>query len=67
MATYIQRFLTSLIDFLTFINHILFWIGHRAGITGLVFRRGTHTLYSASMDRTVKIWNLDEMSYVETL
>ncbi len=42
-------------------------LGHRAGITGLVFRRSTHTLFSASMDRTVKIWNLDEMSYVETL
>ncbi len=46
---------------------ILGWLGHRSGITGLVFRRGTRTLYSASMDRTVKIWNLDEMSYVETL
>ena len=34
---------------------------------GLVFRRGTHQLFSASHDRTVKIWNLDEMAYVETL
>ncbi len=52
---------TFLIDFFSIM------LGHRAGISGLVFRRGTHTLYSASMDRTVKIWNLDEMSYVETL
>lgn len=32
-----------------------------------MFRRGTHTLYSASADRSVKVWSLDEMSYVETL
>ena len=28
---------------------------------------GTHQLFSASHDKTVKIWNLDEMAYVETL
>lgn len=41
--------------------------GHRDAITGLAFRKRTHTLYSASADRTVKHWSLDEMSYVETL
>merc|ERR1712107_561559 len=41
--------------------------GHRDAVSGLVFRRGTHTLYSASHDRSVKIWSVDERSYVETL
>jgi len=40
--------------------------GHRDGVTGLVFRQGTHELYSASLDRAVKIWNCDTMSYVTT-
>ncbi|KAF7562100.1 hypothetical protein G7046_g2057 [Stylonectria norvegica] len=40
---------------------------HRDAITGLVFRRGTNQLYSCSKDRTVKVWSLDEMAYVETL
>lgn len=34
---------------------------------GLSFRRGTHDLYSASHDRSVKVWNVDENAYVETL
>jgi hypothetical protein len=34
---------------------------------GLVFRKGTHTVYSSSFDRTVKIWDLDQMCYMETL
>lgn len=41
--------------------------GHRDIVKGLAFRRNTHTLYSASADRCVKVWNLDEMAYVETL
>ncbi|KAL7625453.1 pre-rRNA processing protein [Parahypoxylon ruwenzoriense] len=40
---------------------------HRDAVTGLAFRRGTNQLYSASKDRTVKIWSLDELAYVETL
>lgn len=40
---------------------------HRDAITGLAFRRGTNQLYSCSKDRTVKVWSLDEMAYVETL
>lgn len=40
---------------------------HRAAINGLVFRRGTNQLYSCSSDRTVKLWSLDELAYVETL
>eukprot|EP00088_Acartia_fossae_P015278 TRINITY_DN18347_c0_g1_i1.p1 TRINITY_DN18347_c0_g1~~TRINITY_DN18347_c0_g1_i1.p1 ORF type:complete len:458 (-),score=116.51 TRINITY_DN18347_c0_g1_i1:400-1773(-) len=41
--------------------------GHRQEISGLAFRRGTHTLYSSSYDRSVKIWSVDERSYVETM
>jgi len=33
----------------------------------LVFRRNSHQLFSSSQDRSVKIWNIDEMAYVETL
>ncbi|MCJ1339033.1 pre-rRNA processing protein [Bachmanniomyces sp. S44760] len=41
---------------------------HRAAITSLVFRRGdTNQLYSASADRTIKTWSLNELAYVETL
>ncbi|CAH0024309.1 unnamed protein product [Clonostachys rhizophaga] len=40
---------------------------HRDTITGLAFRRGTNQLYSCSKDRTVKVWSLDELAYVETL
>ncbi|OCK83934.1 WD40 repeat-like protein [Lepidopterella palustris CBS 459.81] len=40
---------------------------HRAAVTSLSFRRGTHQLFSASMDRTIKIWSADELAYVETL
>ncbi|KAL1881154.1 hypothetical protein VTK73DRAFT_4601 [Phialemonium thermophilum] len=40
---------------------------HRDAVTGLVFRRGTNQLYSCSKDRTVKVWSLDELAYVETL
>jgi ribosomal RNA-processing protein 9 len=27
----------------------------------------THELYSCSFDRSVKLWNVDQMAYVETL
>lgn len=40
---------------------------HRDAVTGLAFRRGTNQLYSSSKDRTVKVWSLNEMAYVETL
>jgi ribosomal RNA-processing protein 9 len=32
-----------------------------------VFRKKSHTLYSCSDDRSVRVWSLDEMGYVETL
>jgi len=41
--------------------------GHRDSISALCFRSGTHQLFSGSHDRTLKIWNVDEMAYIETL
>jgi ribosomal RNA-processing protein 9 len=41
--------------------------GHRDAVSGLAFRADSHALYSASHDRCLKHWNLDEMAYVETL
>ena len=40
---------------------------HRDAVLAVSFRRGTHTLYSASKDRTCKVWSLDSMGYVQTL
>jgi len=34
---------------------------------GLAFRRGTYQLFSASEDRTIKVWEVAEKAYVETL
>ncbi|XP_015729940.1 U3 small nucleolar RNA-interacting protein 2 isoform X2 [Coturnix japonica] len=41
--------------------------GHRDAVSGLSFRKGTYQLYSASHDRSVKVWNVEENAYVETL
>lgn len=49
------------------LTHLQTFKGHRDIVTSLVFRKDTHDLYSASRDRSVKIWSLDEMAYVETL
>jgi ribosomal RNA-processing protein 9 len=40
---------------------------HRDAITSLSFRRGTEQLFSASADRSIKIWSASEMAYIETL
>lgn len=42
-------------------------VTHLLLLQGLSFRKGTHDLYSASHDRSVKVWNVDENAYVETL
>jgi len=41
--------------------------GHRDAVTSLSFRKESNQLFSGSNDRTIKIWNLDQMAYVETL
>lgn len=49
------------------LKHINTLTHHRNSVTGLAFRRDTHTLYSCSKDKSVKVWSLDEMAYVETM
>ncbi len=41
--------------------------GHRDTISALAFQDGTHQLFSASYDRTVKMWSLDDRAYMDTL
>lgn len=41
--------------------------GHKDAVTALAFREGTHQLFSGSLDRSIKIWSLEEMGYVDTL
>lgn len=41
--------------------------GHRGIVTSIVLRKDTHQMFSCSEDRSVKVWSLDEMVYVETL
>lgn len=40
--------------------------GHRGAVTCLSFRRDTYSLFSGSIDRCVKHWDLNEMGYLET-
>lgn len=40
---------------------------HRDTVTSLVFRRDSHELYSASKDRSVIIWSMDEMAKIEIM
>lgn len=40
---------------------------HRDAVLSVDFRRNSHQLFSASKDRSVKVWMIDEMAYVETL
>ncbi|TFK71148.1 Rnu3ip2 protein [Pluteus cervinus] len=42
---------------------------HRDSVSALSFRKSTHSLYSASFDRTIKVFDLSPsvMGYVETL
>lgn len=48
-------------------KHVQTFKGHRDSVSSLVFRKGTHDLYSAAKDRSVKIWSVDELAYVESL
>jgi ribosomal RNA-processing protein 9 len=40
---------------------------HRDSVLSVSFRRNSHQLFSASKDRSIKVWMIDEMAYVETL
>ena len=48
-------------------DHIADFPGHKGSVTGLAFQKGTNQLFSCSADRTIKIWSLDDMAYVDTL
>ena len=41
--------------------------GHRGAITSLAFRRESYSLFTGSLDRCLKHWDLSEMGYLETL
>ena len=41
--------------------------GHRDVVTCLSFRRDSYSLFSGSMDRCLKHWDLNEMGYLETM
>ncbi|CAB86348.1 U3 snoRNP-associated protein Rrp9 [Schizosaccharomyces pombe] len=43
------------------------WKHHRDAVMGLAMRRGTNEMFSCSADRSIKVWSLDQMSYIETL
>lgn len=48
-------------------QHLRAFPGHKDAVTSLAFREGTHQLYSGSLDRSIKIWSLEDMAYVDTL
>lgn len=39
----------------------------RDAVTCLAFKEGSHQLFSGSLDRTVKLWSLDDRAYMDTL
>lgn len=41
--------------------------GHRGPVSCLTFRQGTSELFSGSYDRTIKIWNVEDRTYMSTL
>lgn len=49
------------------LKHISTLKGHKKPVTALCIKHNSHTLYSASNDRSVRVWSLDEMAFVETL
>jgi ribosomal RNA-processing protein 9 len=40
---------------------------HRQAVTSLAFQPGSLTAFSASSDRTVKIWAVDQLAYIDTV
>jgi len=47
--------------------HLNAFPGHKDIVTSLAFRDGTHQLFSASFDRTIKSWSMGDMMYIDTL
>ena len=42
-------------------------MSHRVCVLGLAFRRMNSQLFSSSADRSVKVWDTESRSYIETL
>lgn len=49
------------------LHHIHQFTEHKKSVTGLVFRRLSGQLFSCSSDKTVKVWDVESRSYIETL
>jgi ribosomal RNA-processing protein 9 len=41
--------------------------GHRGAVTSLCFRMDSYTLFSGSLDRCLKHWDINDMAYIETM
>nr|GMD86649.1 U3 snoRNP-associated protein-like YAOH [Ipomoea batatas] len=48
-------------------EHIQTFPGHKGPVSCLTFRQGSSELFSGSFDRSVKIWNVEDRAYVNTL
>ncbi|WFD08621.1 pre-rRNA processing protein [Malassezia vespertilionis] len=48
-------------------HFVKFLLGHKDAIRALAFRGTTSELFSASYDRTVKLFDVAQLSYIETL
>ena len=42
------------------------FLGHRDSITGVCFDKENDQFYTVSNDRSLKVWNLREMAYMDT-
>lgn len=54
-------------DFRTKNGEIHCFKGHRDAVTCLAFQNQASSLFSGSLDRCIKHWNIGEMGYMETL
>ena len=41
-------------------------MGHRDAITGIKFDRENDQFYTVSADRSMKVWNIREMAYMDS-
>lgn len=48
-------------------SEVKVFTGHKDAVTCLTFQKDTYALFSGSLDRCIKYWDLNEMGYLETL
>jgi ribosomal RNA-processing protein 9 len=41
--------------------------GHKDLVSGVTFREGSSQLFSASFDRSIKLWSVDDRAYMDSL